>query len=192
MLEHFWLAFIPTFVAVDPLGLLPIYVGLTAHIDPLERRKIVLQSIITALCVAIGFIFLGKIIFKVLGISMGDFLIAGGGILFCIAIMDILRSGKVRRVPVGEIGAVPIGTPLIAGPAVLTTALIIVDQHGLFISVAAIFINILLVGIVFLYSDILIRLLGKAGASALSKVMALLLAGYAVMMIRRGIMAILS
>jgi multiple antibiotic resistance protein len=87
---------------------------------------------------------------------------------------------------------VPIGTPLVVGPATLTMALMSVSVHGIAVTLAAVVLNIMIVAIVFIYSDTLMRFLGKAGSRALSKVMMLLLAAIGVMMIRRGIMEILT
>ncbi|MBP7089029.1 MAG: MarC family protein [Candidatus Omnitrophica bacterium] len=187
MIKDMLLAFIPVFVAVDAIGVLPIFVSLTHGISKKEKSSIIIQSVTTALCLAIGFIILGRIVFRLLGITIGDFMIAGGAILFCIAIIDILNSEKKRRIPPKELGAVPIGTPLIVGPAVLTTSLIIVAEYGPLATLISIFINVLLAGVIFSFSQVLIKTLGEAGAKALSKVMSLLLAAIAVMMIRRGI-----
>ncbi len=191
MMKNILLAFIPVFVAVDAIGVLPIFVSLTSGVDKKERNSIIIQSMITALCLAVGFIFLGRIVFKSLGITIADFMIAGGSILFCIAIIDILTSEKRRRIPSKEMGAVPIGTPLIVGPAVLTTSLVIIAEYGLWASIISVLVNILLAGGIFSLSDVLIKKLGVAGSKALSKIMALLLASIAVMMIRKGIMIIL-
>ncbi|OGX42276.1 MAG: hypothetical protein A3G91_00165 [Omnitrophica WOR_2 bacterium RIFCSPLOWO2_12_FULL_50_9] len=136
---------------------------------------------------AIGFIFLGKWVFRLLGISIGDFMVAGGAILFCISIMELLQPGKERRLPPDELGVVPLGTPLIVGPAVLTTSLIIIEEYGLPATVISVLLNLLLTGTIFLCSDSLMKFLGQAGSRALSKVMALLLAAIAVMMIRKGV-----
>ncbi|MBN1870422.1 MAG: MarC family protein [Candidatus Omnitrophica bacterium] len=189
-LNNFLLAFIPLFVAVDPLGVLPIFVALTANLEKGHKKKIILYSMITALCLALVFIFLGKAIFRALGITIGDFMIAGGIILFCIAVIDLAAPGKQRRIPDEDTGVVPIGTPLIVGPAVLTTCLMLIDQFGVIITVSAVILNLIIVGLIFGWSDILMRALGKAGANALSKVMALLLAAIGVMMIRKGVMRI--
>ncbi|OGX25451.1 MAG: hypothetical protein A2787_06740 [Omnitrophica WOR_2 bacterium RIFCSPHIGHO2_01_FULL_48_9] len=191
-MENFLLAFIPIFVAVDPIGILPIFVSLTHGLDRQHRKKIILLSLTTAICLAVGFIFLGKLTFRILGITVGDFMIAGGGVLFCISIMDLLNPSKQHRLPSEEVGAVPIGTPLIVGPAVLTTSLIMMDAHGLATTLAAVLVNIFLVGIVFFSSEGLIRVLGEAGARVLSKVTSLLLAAIAVMMIRKGISFVLA
>ena len=89
-------------------------------------------------------------------------------------------------------GAVPIGTPLVVGPAVLTISLMLVSVHGLAVTLIAVFLNLAIVGIVFTFSDTLMSLLGQAGSRALSKVMMLLLAAIGVMMVRRGVIEIMS
>jgi multiple antibiotic resistance protein len=138
-------------------------------------------------CLAVGFIFLGKAVFKVMGITMGDFMVAGGAILFCLAITDIINPMKRRRIPTEELGAVPLGTPLIVGPAVLTTSMIIVSEYGLAATLISVVVNIMLAGIIFSGASAVMRVLGEAGSKALSKIMSLLLAAIAVMLIRKGI-----
>jgi len=181
------LSFISIFVAVDAIGVLPIFVSLTEGIEPSQRTKIIIQSIFTALCLAVGFIFLGRTVFKVLGITMGDFMVAGGAILFCLAITDIINPVKKRRIPGQELGVVPLGTPLIVGPAVLTTSMVIISQYGLLATLISVLVNILLAGIIFSLSSALIKVLGEAGSKALSKIMSLLLAAIAVMLMRKGL-----
>lgn len=192
MLNEIFLAFIPVFVAVDPIGLLPIFVALTHRTTKKEKRKIIVQSVVTAMSLAIAFIFLGKWVFRVMGITVGDFMIAGGGILMCISINELLQPDTRRRRFVGDLGAVPLGTPLIVGPAVLTTSLIIIDQHGLAATVISVVLNISLVGVMFIWSDSLMKILGQSGARALSKITALFLAAIAVMMVRKGVIQLLA
>lgn len=191
MLNDFLLAFIPIFVAMDAVGIMPVFVGLTHDLTKEEKRKIVVQSLATATCLAVGFIFLGKFIFRLLGITIGDFMIAGGVILLCISIMDLLTSGEHGRKMGGDLGVVPIGTPLVVGPGVLTSSLMMIDLHGLAVTLAAVLVNIFIVGLVFLNSENLHKALGEAGSRALSKVMSLLLAAISVMMIRKGIIEVL-
>lgn len=192
MLNDILLVFIPMFFTVDPLGILPVFVSLTQGLSRQEKRRIIIQSLVTATLVAVAFIFLGRFIFHFLGITMGDFMVAGGVILFSLAMVDLTVSGKTRRSAVAELGAVPIGTPLIVGPAVLTISLMSVAVHGFFATLLAVFLNIAIVGVVFGYADSLMRFLGKSGSLALSKVMMLLLAAIGVMMVRRGIIEIMS
>jgi multiple antibiotic resistance protein len=191
-MNNFILAFIPIFVAVDALGVLPIFISLTEGLKKKEKNKIIVNSASTATLLAVLFIFLGKFIFKVLGITVGDFMIAGGFVLFCIAIRDILISGKQHRIPAKELGAVPLGIPLIVGPAVLTTSLIIIAEYGMVPTLVSVVVNVVLAGIIFSSSNILIKLLGENGTRALSKVMSLLLAAIAIMMVRKGIMSIIT
>lgn len=191
MLKNIFLAFIPIFVAVDAIGVLPVFVSLTEGFSKKKKYKVISQSIITAICLAVFFIFLGKAVFKLLNITMGDFMVAGGVVLFCIAIMDIINPLKKRHLPSGELGAVPLGTPLIVGPAVLTTSLIIIDEYGLSPTLISVFSNVILAGIIFSFSNFLIKILGEAGTRALSKVTSLLLAAIAVMLMRKGIIYLL-
>ena len=188
IIKNFLLAFIPIFVAVDAIGVLPIFVSLTESLNQKEKASIIIQSMFTAFCLAAGFILLGKFVFHALGISIGDFMVAGGAILFCIAITDIINPIERRRVPSKELGAVPLGTPLIVGPAVLTTSMIIIPQYGLVATFASIAVNILFAGMVFMLSNYLVKTLGEAGSKALSKIMHLLLAAIAIMMVRKGLM----
>jgi len=191
LLKNILLALIPIFVAVDAIGVLPIFASLTKGIKPEEKTKIIMQSMLTALCLAVGFILVGKTVFRLLGITMGDFMIAGGAILFCIAIIDIINPVKNRRIPTQELGAVPLGTPLIVGPAVLTTSLVIVSQYGLLATMISVMANILLAGLVFSSSSSLIKALGESGSKALSKIMSLLLAAIAIMLMRKGFVLLL-
>jgi len=187
MLKNIFLSFIPLFVAVDAVGVLPIFVSLTEGLEQKTRTKVILQSMLTAAGLAIGFVLVGKLVFKFLGITMGDFMIAGGVILFSLAIIDMTNPSKKRRIPGPELGAVPLGTPLIAGPAVLTTSMLVVSQHGLVATVVSVLANILLAGLVFRLSPMLMKFLGEAGTKALSKITSLLLAAIAVMLIRKGL-----
>lgn len=187
MVKNIFLSFIPLFVAVDAIGVLPIFVSITEGLEKNERAKVIIQSIITASCLAVGFILLGKLIFRLLGITIGDFMIAGGAILFCLAITDIINPVKKRRIPSKDLGAVPLGTPLIVGPAVLTTSLVIVSQYGLIPTIISVLTNILFAGLVFSLASLLIKFLGEAGSKALSKITSLLLAAIAVMLIRKGL-----
>lgn len=192
MVKNIFLAFIPLFVAVDAIAVLPIFASLTEDFNRKEKTKIILQSIITAICLAVGFIFLGKAVFKFLNITIGDFMVAGGTLLFCIAIIDIMNPAKKRRVPASGLGAVPLGTPLIVGPAVLTTSLILIDTCGVWPTLISVLANIMLAGAMFLSAGFLMKVVGEAGSRALSKITSLLLAAIAVMLIRKGVFSILA
>lgn len=193
MLQDMLLAFIPMFFAMDALGILAVFAGLTDGLSSEEKKKIIIQSLATATALAISFIFFGQAVFNLLGISMGDFMVAGGLILFFLSMVDLMgKDIKSRHINPAELAAVPIGTPLIVGPAVLTMALILMNQYGLTITLISVLSNIAIVGAVFFFSDRLIRVIGANGSRVLSKVMYLLLATIGVMMVRKGVLLILT
>ncbi len=186
-LANILLALIPLFVAVDAIGILPVFVGLTDGLTSRQKDRVIWQSILTALGLALGFILVGQGVFHVLSITIGDFMIAGGGILFVLAINDLVSPSHRRRLQPSELGVVPLGTPMIVGPAVLTTCLVIIPQYGIVATIVATVANVIFAGLLFKLSSRLVRLLGEAGTKALSKVMSLLLAAIAVMLIRKGL-----
>ena len=186
MIEKFFLAFIPIFVAIDPIGLVAIFMGLGTSASRERRKRQAFLGIFTALCVAVGFIFLGKIIFAALGITVADFQVAGGLILFGLAGRELLGLGPHDRDSSDEFGVVPLGMPLIAGPALLTALLILVDTVGLVFTLISLLVNLGLVAIAFCNADQFTRWMGKQGLRGVLKIIALLLAAIAISLIRRG------
>jgi len=186
-MKDFLLTFIPIFIAMDALGVLPLFISFTEHLSMRDKSRILSQSIITAFLIGIVFLFLGNWIFKILGVLVADFKIAGGLVLLAISLRDILQYEKGHKLPTDTMGAVPIGTPLITGPAVLTTMIILLDTHGLPLTIFAFVINLLIAFVTFSYAVTIAKVLGKAGSKAFSKIASLLLAAIAVMMIRKGI-----
>ncbi len=184
---RFLLVFIPIFVAIDIIGILPLYLSITENVRGESRAKVVRQSILTALIIGIVFLFLGRLLFNFLGITEADFKIAGGLILLVLAITDLLFPGKSRLTFSPEIGIVPIGTPLIVGPAVLTTLILMVDIYGYFLTAMSFLINLFVVYLVLTYSERIFKILGGGGTRAFGKVISLFLAAIAIMMIRVGI-----
>jgi len=188
-MKEFFLCFVPLFVAVDAVGVLPLFLSLTDGLKKEKMNKIILQSTVTAILVALAFLALGKIILTMLGVTVADFMIAGGSLLFVLSLRDMLAVEKKKPIVDYEsVGAVPIGVPLIVGPAVLTTMMLLVDQHGTKITVSAIILNILLTAVIFIFSGNIYRLLGKAGSKTVSKLASLILAAIGVMMARKGVM----
>lgn len=186
--EKFVRAFIPLFVAIDPIGLAAIFLGLGQNVVPAQRQKIAGQATWTGGLVALGFLFLGQSVFKALGISVSDFQIAGGLILFILAAKDLVQSAaEPEKLPEG-FGVVPLGMPLIAGPASITTLLVLAQTQaiGLVVTLVALVANLTLVVLALHYSEWLGRKIGATGMRAISKIVSMLLAAIAVSMIRRG------
>ena len=193
LFHQFWLCFVPFFVAVDAIGVLPIFLSMTEGIDRKTTRSIILQSVVTAVFVALAFIVVGRAILNLLGIKVADFMVAGGVLLFVISMSDILRAEKSQRaLDLDSLGAVPIGVPLITGPAVLTTSILVVDSYGLLLTAIAVTANIAIAGAAFWFAQYLYRFLGRAGMKIASKIASLLLAAIAVMMIRKGIFSFMG
>ena len=192
MLKSYFLAFVPIFVAVDALGMIPVFLGLTANMKRDRKLELIRHSTLTALFVAVVFLFVGKLVFLWLGIGISDFLVAGGAILFILSIRDLLSFSKVPKLTGETMGVVPLAVPLIVGPAVLTTSLILWDSLGAAPTLFAIISNILLCGLVLRFSGALSGVLGEVGSHTLSKISNLLLAAIGVMLIRRGFFEIFT
>ena len=191
-LQVFLLSFIPLFVAIDIIGTVPIFLGYTHGIEGKKIRKLVLEALITAFIVANLFLISGNLILTFLGITIDDFRIAGGIILLILSITDILSSAESRRNPNTDIGIVPLGIPLIMGPAALTTIIILVNNYGYFATIISMALNLFIVGVILFNARWLIKLIGDGGAKAYAKLSSLFLAAIAVMMIRVGVVHIIS
>jgi multiple antibiotic resistance protein len=187
LLEKFIKAFIPLFVAIDPIGMAAVFLALGQNTPPVARKRIANQAVWTGGLVALGFLFLGQSIFVALGITVSDFQIAGGLILFILAARDLIHSAAEEPAPLVEgFGVVPLGMPLIAGPASITTLLLLAQTQGVLVTLAALAVNLGLLVLAFAYSEWLARKIGPTGLRAISKIISMLLAAISVNMIRRG------
>jgi multiple antibiotic resistance protein len=190
MLESFLLAFIPLFVAIDPVGTLPFYMSMTDGYQPQEKKKLALQAALTAMVIGLTFGAAGHMVFKVLGITSSDFRVAGGMLLLIFSVREIFGT-SIKRAdgqPSDQfIGVVPLGIPIIAGPAMITTLLILHDTHAILIIMLALLANLIIVHTLMSNSDKIIRVIGEIAPKVVAKVVAIFLAAIAVMMIRRGL-----
>ena len=183
---RFLQAFIPLFVAIDPVGLAAVFLALGRDVAPPVRHRIAWQATVTGGAVALGFLFLGKSVFAAVGVSVSDFQIAGGLILFILAARELTQSEGVPDKLPEDFGIVPLGMPLIAGPALITTLLLLVETQGMPMTLVALALNLGIVVLAFVCSEWLGRRIGEMGLRAISKIIAMLLAAIAIAMIRRG------
>lgn len=183
---EFFHAFIPLFVAMDVVGVAPVYLGLTQRLTAVERRRVLHASLLAAAAVSIGFALLGKGVFVFLGITVADFQIAGGLILIGLAGFDLLAREPQSLPAEADVGVVPLGVPLIAGPAVITITIVLVDLYGVIVTVLALLANLGTCWVVLAQVTKVERLLGRNGARALSKIISLFLAAIGVRLIRQG------
>ncbi len=196
LLRELGLTFVPLFVAMDSVGNLPIFLSLTKDVEASESRHAARLAIFTALGLGLGFVAIGKAIFLLLGIEVADFLVAGGIILLALAIKDLITGKMIEAqdsLAPKMAGVVPLGTPLIVGPAVLTTLLILLDQHySVVILIVSFILNLVIQWLLLRQANRIVGFLGNTGVRAISKIVMLLLAAIAVKMIRAGVLAILG
>ncbi len=190
MFKPYILSFIPMFVAVDAIGNIPIFLSLVENSSKQQKHKIILDAVTTATAAAIIFVCIGKWVFSLLGITIPDFQIAGGALLFVISVRLLLPGAQKNVLTVShnkDMGVFPLGTPLITGPAVLTTTLMMMNSFGALATMVSLILNMFFVWLTLVKADALMKVFGPSGTRAFSKIMYILLAAIAVMMIRRGI-----
>jgi multiple antibiotic resistance protein len=188
-LRIFLQIFIPLFVAIDPLGLIPVFIAVTNHLSPAQRRKVTFQAVFAATAITIGFMFLGQEIFRFLNITESDFRIAGGVLLLVLAVLDLLGTGKPAVDEPQIVGVVPLGMPLIAGPALLTTVLVLAGrgEYGYLLTTLGLLVNFAILLAMMLLAGQIRRIIGENALRAFSKLVMVLLAAIAVNFIRTGI-----
>ncbi len=188
-----WLsAFIQLFIAVDPPGILTIFLAAVAGIDEHRRRNLVIQSVFWAAVIGTAFFVAGQQVLRLLGITVADFQAAGGLLLVVLSLQDLLSAQKPRRPLDASAGIVPFAVPLIVGPAVMTTSIGLVSSTGLVVTCSAFAANLVIVAI---SEWLATRLAGPRVTKILlasSKVIAVLLAAMGAKMIREGITAMIG
>src|SRR6185295_15975960 len=137
LLGQLSLAFIGLFVALDIIGLLPMYTAITNGMTARVRQETVDKSMAVAGCLALVFIFLGEAIFKYLGITLPDFKMAGGIVLLLVSLADLLGSPESNKRASGESGIVPLAVPLITGPGVLTVLVLQSKTFGYVVTIVS-------------------------------------------------------
>lgn len=206
-LELYKTAFLTLFVALDPPGLAPVFVSLTAHMTPQERRGAAFHAVMVAFCILVGAALGGAPLLSSLGISMPAFRIAGGLLLFVIAFEMVFEKRQERKSHTAEtavekdhfksIATFPLAIPLMAGPGAITATILqmsrlpgsVVDYAVLIGILAVVLLSCLLV---FLAAGKIDRLLGTTGRVVLSRLLGVLLAAMAVQIIGDGVLGFLK
>ena len=182
--------FIPLFVAIDIIGMVPLFISLTQGMEEQDKTKAINTSVLAALAIGLIFIFAGGKIFEVIGITENDFRVGGGILLALIALSDLLVPGaEGRRKSTDDIAIVPLAVPLILGPAALASLILLTSHFNYLWVLLSFIVNLLLVWLALTNSRLIKRVIGEGGAMALAKVFSILLLAYGVMMIRVGIKA---
>lgn len=186
-LRTFLLTFVPLFIVINALGNLPFVISMSEGKSSPERRHMIHVASATALVVGLAFLFFGQFVIKVMGISPGSFTIAGGLVLLALSIrhMTVGRMVEVSREEM--VAVVPIGTPLMVGPATITTLMLLASHFPLYMVLLSFALNLLIAWAIFLLGNEIVRFAGQAGLKATSNVFSLLLAAIAVSMVIHGL-----
>jgi multiple antibiotic resistance protein len=191
MTHTFWndfvLTFVPLFIVLDAPGNLPMVVSLTDGMTGKEKIKVIDVATVTAAVVGLAFLFFGQFLLHAMGISVGAFAVAGGIILMVLSIKYMTTGHMVDADKEEMVAVVPIGTPLLTGPATITTLIFLNTQFPTYIVLLSFALNMLIAWIVFVAGDKIIGFLGQGGIKALSKVFSLLLAAIAVDLVIKGL-----
>ena len=185
-------AFITLFVIMNPLGSLPIFIGLTKGMPSIEIKKQVNNSVAVAGVLLFVFLFLGFLVFCFFGIDVNSFQIAGGIVLLILGILFVLGESHRHVKHQGNDLSVPIGTPLLTGPGVITTTIIIVKENGTFIAVIAALLTLLATWLILVNSSRLYKALGMHWTNVISRVMGIILAAVAVKFITEGVLNVIA
>lgn len=186
-------AFVLLLVVIDPFGLTPMFSALTRGREPAERRRTAVKAVSIAALILTLFAFTGSLLFDYLGIGMPAFRIAGGMLLFLIAV-DMLfvrhsgltsttlreRSEAARR---DEVAVFPLAIPLIAGPGALTTVMLLTRDLPLVQVLVVLVLTLTVLAItlgMFLAAGQVERLLGETGINVITRLLGILLAALAV------------
>jgi multiple antibiotic resistance protein len=185
--HDFVLTFLPLFIVVDAIGNVPIILLLSEGMSRKQRNDVVNIGVTTATVVGLAFLFFGRWLLNVMGISQGAFTIAGGLILLIFSLRYLTLGRWMDIIKEEMIAVVPIGTPLIVGPATITTLLLLATQYPLYLILISLAINLILSWIAFMTASRISGFLGKGGLKAVSQIFNLLLVAIAVSMIIRGL-----
>ena len=195
-------SFLPLFVAINAPGIIPVYLALTEQMMPPQRRRLTLQAVATSSLLATLILFAGQLIFSLLGITVNDLRVGGGLILLVLSISNLIFGDYRRRDPRNEadgegedaasVGVVPLGIPMIMGPAAITSILVSREAYGYLPTLTSLVINMSLVFLTLLFAPLIGRVMGAAVSRAVAKVASLFLAAISVALIRAGIVAMVQ
>lgn len=191
--SSFGSSFVLLFSVYDVIGTVPVFLALT-HDFKDHRATIVRDSVIISTVILLVFASVGSLIFQLLGITINDFKIAGGIILFIIAV-DMLRGriSQTRTIAATEIAAFPIATPLLAGPGAISTVMIDANPpYGLLEIYLVILLNSLFAFVILERASWVQKALGNNGTQVFTRVVGLLIAAIGVSFIREGVVAIVQ
>jgi len=188
ILDPFIYAFVTLFVILDPFASIPAFLTLTRKLDDAQRQAVAHKAVLIAAVLAYVFLFTGQSILQMLGVTLSSFKIAGGIVLGLMGLETVLgfeMNGHQKKD--NDSIAVLIATPLLTGPGVITTTILLGQQVGLMVTAAAAFLALSLAFIILHFAPLLRKALGEKTINIFSKIMGLMLLALAVEFIRTGL-----
>jgi multiple antibiotic resistance protein len=204
MADYLLHALVTLFVTIDPIGLAPMFMVVTAGFSPAARRQTAIRAAVTATAVLIAFALVGEPLLTFLGISLPAFRIAGGLLLFAIAfemVFERRTERKAAQVEAAEraedrqhVAIFPLAIPLTSGPGAISATILLASQApGIGALAGLIAVVVLMVAAclaVFLLAGPIERVLGETGRLVVSRLLGVLLAALSVQFVADGILAI--
>jgi len=198
--SHIVTVFLAIFIVIDPFGVVPVFIALTADFPAQKKRLTIRRAVVVAFAVLCVFIFTGNAILRFLGIQPGSFFIAGGILMFIVSI-DLLLGRPGRTKTSGEehgedredISIFPLAIPMIAGPGTITTILLYANGDeplGFILPVllGSVALSVFLAGVTMQASTFFLRVLGKTGVSVIERIMGIILTGLSVQFVYDGLL----
>jgi len=201
VIELYLSALVTFFVIIDPPGCAPIYAGLTKGATPEHRRSMAIRAVVVAAIILFVFAAVGEAMLKALGVSLSAFRIAGGIMLFLIALEMVFekrterredRAAKVASTPeVEDVSIFPMAMPMIAGPGSIASVMLMMSRnHGIervAVVLAALATILALTLVALLAAGPLMRLLGARIEAVITRILGVLLGALAVQFVIDGI-----
>lgn len=179
---HILRSTIALLVVLNPIGIVPIYIALTQKMERTKRVQLSKTVIITSTALLFAFAIAGSLILAIFGISLSSFMVAGGVLLFIVAV-ELLTGGGWRFVGSGvseETGIVPLAFPLLAGPGAITAVIISFETAGLVVTAFSISLAIGVTYLILKQAERLHGVIGKRGSLIVTRVFAILIAAIAI------------
>lgn len=176
------------FAILNPISVLPTFLSITDEMDPDERHRIVRNSSITVLIIALALAIGGNYILSLFSVGIPGLQIGGGVLLMVIAAEMLGGLPRTKSLESNEeIAIVPIATPLLVGPGTMTTIIVLSATIPILVLILSIVIVTTLTFLILRYSEILVRVLGSNGTRALGRFMTIIIAAFAAQLIYAGL-----
>lgn len=193
-ISDFLHVFVPMFVVIDPFASLALFFSLTSHMNPESVKKTINESVIYGFVILIFFTFAGIYVLEFFGISIQALEIAGGLLMLFVGIEMVREGDKPRSTKkgeqveeeIGDVGIVPLATPMLAGPGAISLVIILMETYSWVLVVISLVIVFAIVYLFFLFSSKLFNIIGLKGSRAFTRILGLLVAAFAIQYILNG------